>query len=296
MRRTTAPPRRGGQGTFDKIVQNIRLVAHKTRIAIGGNFEMDTAESYPALLDFLKEQDFAGQLSKVAFKPVIRERKTAPAQAIAPAAKGAKFIALTAVGDKPLNGACMTGAGAAVSSGCDSCHQLDDQMAFLREETKKRGFPTVDGVHLGPCEIHRSNAHPSVPTAALRLPRLRRRHHAVGRPHRRPRESARAQAAVAVRGVVGVEGMPRLRIHSGVCRRLHRGRLHRARQRDRPNRHKPQSSGRHLDGRQPRLTRRLDQLALTHIPKEGPMKNGKKQRKTGTLRPWLVDVVVDNLR
>jgi len=26
------------------------------------------------------------------------------------------------------------------------------------------------------------------------------------------------------------------------------------------------------------------------------MKNSKKQRKTGTLRPWLVDVVVDNLR
>jgi len=26
------------------------------------------------------------------------------------------------------------------------------------------------------------------------------------------------------------------------------------------------------------------------------MKNDKKQDKKGTLRPWLVDVVVDNLR
>ena len=36
---------------------------------------METADSYPALLDFLKEQEFADKLSKVAFKPVIRERK-----------------------------------------------------------------------------------------------------------------------------------------------------------------------------------------------------------------------------
>jgi uncharacterized protein len=160
-------PLRGGQGTFDKIVNNVRQVAHKTRIAIGGNFEMETAGSYPALLDFLKEQDFAGQLSKVAFKPVIRERKEPADAAITPAVKGAKFIPLTAVADKPLNGACMTGAGAAVSSGCDSCHQLDDQMAFLREETRKRGFPTVDGVHMGPCEIHRSHAHTISPDGSL---------------------------------------------------------------------------------------------------------------------------------
>ena len=85
-------PLRGGQGTFDKIVNNVRQVAHKTRIAIGGNFEMETAESYPALLDFLKEQDFAGLLSKVAFKPVIRERKEPAGAAITPAVKGAKFI------------------------------------------------------------------------------------------------------------------------------------------------------------------------------------------------------------
>jgi uncharacterized protein len=162
-------PLRGGQGTFDRIVANIRQVAHKTRIAIGGNFDMETAGSYPALLDFLKEQEFAGQLSKVAFKPVIRERKDQPAPAVVPAVKGSKFIALTAVSEKPLNGACMTSAGAAVSAtaGCDSCHLADDEMAFLREETKKRGFPTVDGVHMGPCEIHRSHAHTISPDGSL---------------------------------------------------------------------------------------------------------------------------------
>jgi uncharacterized protein len=161
-------PLRGGQGTFDKIINNIRQVAGKCRIAIGGNFDMETADSYPALLDFLKEQEFADKLSKVTFKPVIRDRTPA---APAPALRGSKFIPLTTVDSatKALNGACMTSAGAAVgsTSACDSCNMLDDQMSFLREETKKRGFPTVDGVHMGPCEIHKKNAHTIGPDGAL---------------------------------------------------------------------------------------------------------------------------------
>ena len=144
-------PLRGGQGTFDKIIANTRAVADLTRIAVGGNFEVDTADSYPALLDFLAAQDFAPRLSRVTFKPVIRE-KSAQAKGIIP---------LTAVGaeGKPLNGACMTSAGTGVSRVCDSCNFVDDKMAFLREETKKRGFATADGVHMGPCEIHRGHAY-----------------------------------------------------------------------------------------------------------------------------------------
>jgi uncharacterized protein len=157
-------PLRGGQGTFDRIVHNIRQVAGKCRIAIGGNFDVDTAASYPALLDFLAEQEFAPRLSRVAFKPVIRERKPAPASAPG----GSKVIPLTAVDGSaaPLGGACMTAAGTATSA-CDSCHVADDQMAFLREETRKRGFRTVDGVHMGPCEIHRRHAHTIGPDGSL---------------------------------------------------------------------------------------------------------------------------------
>ena len=54
----------------------------------------------------------------------------------------------------------MTSAGAgAGGSPCDSCHFLDEKMSFLREETKKRGFPTLDGVHMRPCEIHARHAY-----------------------------------------------------------------------------------------------------------------------------------------
>ncbi len=152
-------PLRGGQGTFDKIVANIQQVASLTKIAIGGNFDVDSVDSYPALLDFLSEQDFADKLSRVTFKPVIRETQIS----------GKGIIPLTAVGSegKPLNGACMTSAGTGVSSTCDSCNVVDGQMAFLREETKKHGFNTVDGVHMGPCEIHRSHAHTIGPDGAL---------------------------------------------------------------------------------------------------------------------------------
>ena len=61
----------------------------------------------------------------------------------------------------------MTSAGTADQSACDSCHFLDEKMSFLREETQKRGFPTVDGVHMGPCEIHKRHAHTIGPDGSL---------------------------------------------------------------------------------------------------------------------------------
>src|SRR5262249_5114186 len=66
-------PLRGGQRTFDRINDNVRKVADRTRISIGGNFDEQSADSFPALLDFLKEQDFADKLVKVNFKPIVRD-------------------------------------------------------------------------------------------------------------------------------------------------------------------------------------------------------------------------------
>jgi uncharacterized protein len=152
-------PLRGGQGTFDKIIENIRRVAGKCRVSIGGNFDESSVDSYPALLDFLREQEFADKLARVSFKPVIREPRPQQPRGLIP---------LTVVGTegKPLNGTCMTSAGGGTSI-CDSCNFLDDKMSFLREETKKRGFNTVDGVHMGPCEIHRQHAHTLGPDGAV---------------------------------------------------------------------------------------------------------------------------------
>jgi uncharacterized protein len=152
-------PLRGGQGTFDRIVENIRLVAGKCRVAIGGNFDESSVDSYPALLDFLRDQDFADQLVKVAFKPVIRYESPAP--------KG--MLTLTPVGadNRPLNGTCMTNVGTGGGSACDTCGFLDEKMEYLRKETKRAGFPTADGVHNGPCHVHHANAQTIGPDGSL---------------------------------------------------------------------------------------------------------------------------------
>ena len=183
-------PLRGGQGTFDRIIDNVREVAGKCRIAIGGNFDESSVDSYPALLDFLREQEFADKLARVAFKPIIREPK--PAQP-----KG--LIPLTVVGaeGKPLNGACMTSAG----SGVERLRHLQlrrredvvpargDEEARLRDRRRR--------AHGSVRDPQAARPHDRPGRLALRLPGFRRRGAAVDRPHRRP---AATSSAVRRRG------------------------------------------------------------------------------------------------
>jgi uncharacterized protein len=151
-------PLRGGQGTFDRIVANIRAVAGRCRISIGGNFDEASVDSYPALLEFLKQQDFADKLAKVFFKPIMRAEPVAPKGVI-------PLIPVAAA--ETLNGTCMTSVGSGGGSACDSCHVLDDKLTFLRQETRRLGFPTHDGVHNGPCHVHKQHAHTIGPDGSL---------------------------------------------------------------------------------------------------------------------------------
>jgi uncharacterized protein len=160
-------PLRGRQGTFDRIIENVRRVADRLPITIGGNFDESSWDSYPALLDFLKEQDFSHRIAKINFKPIIK----APEADLAP--KGVIPLTLVGANDKPLAGTCMTiagaggGVGGRATSACDSCHFVDEKMTYLRDETRKHGFATADGVHMGPCEIHRRHAYTIGPDGAL---------------------------------------------------------------------------------------------------------------------------------
>ena len=157
-------PLRGKQGTFDRIIENVRRVAPMIPITIGGNFDETSWDSYPALLEFLRGQEFADRIVKINFKPIVKAPEPETPKGIIP---------LIAVGtnDKPLGGTCMTvaGAGGGAKSGgvCDSCHFVDEKMSFLRDETRNYGFPTPDGVHMGPCEIHRRHAYTIGPDGSL---------------------------------------------------------------------------------------------------------------------------------
>ncbi len=159
-------PLRGGQGTFDRIVENVRRVAGRVPIAIGGNFDESSVDSYPKLLDFLRTQEFADKLVKVNFKPIVSAGSAALQASAAGMPKGALPLIPVAGNGKPLNGTCMTSAGGG-GTVCDTCHLADDKLSYLREETKRHGFPTPDGVHMGPCQIHRENSHTIGPDGAL---------------------------------------------------------------------------------------------------------------------------------
>lgn len=154
-------PLRGGQGTFDRIVENIRQVAHKTHIAVGGNFDESSVDSYSGLLEYLRAQEFSDKLASINFKPIVR------AQTKAATPKGVLPLIPVGADNRPLNGTCMTNVGEGGGMGCDSCAFLDDKMTFLREETKRHGFATSDGVHNGPCHIHYTNAKTIGPDGSL---------------------------------------------------------------------------------------------------------------------------------
>ncbi|MFN8059187.1 MAG: radical SAM protein [Vicinamibacterales bacterium] len=160
-------PLRGGQASFDRIVENVRRVADMVPITIGGNFDLSSADSFTGLLDFITTQPFASKLAKVAFKPVIRSTPDA-------APSLSRGIVLTPVGSgaRSTGGTCASAMGSGRSghgaaSACDSCHLADDKLVWLREETKKRGLPTPDGLHMGPCDVHREHAHTIGPDGSL---------------------------------------------------------------------------------------------------------------------------------
>jgi uncharacterized protein len=157
-------PLRGRQGTFDRIIENVRRVASKVNITIGGNFDDSSWDSYPALLEFLKQQEFADRITKINFKPIIKAPEPETPKGVIP-------LIVVGANNKPLAGTCMTsagaGAGRASSGPCDSCHFVDEKMSFLREETRNAGFHTLDGVHMGPCEIHRRHAYTIGPDGSL---------------------------------------------------------------------------------------------------------------------------------
>jgi len=151
-----ARPLRGGQGTFDRILNNLSRIAGRCAITIGGNVEADAIDRYPALLALLREQPFAGSVTKVSFKPVIRNTPGA--------ARQAPVIPLAGL---RAGGPATTAAAPAGGSPCDACHFVDDHLDDLREETRRHGFPTPDGLHQGPCEIHRQHAYTIGPDGTL---------------------------------------------------------------------------------------------------------------------------------
>ena len=109
----------------------------------------------------------------------------------------------------------------AAASTCDSCDFLDDKMTFLREETKRTGSPTPDGVHNGPCHVHMKHAHTIGPDGSLYACPGFTGELAMSTGHIDDRrDSWRESAPGTVRSAAPLDGVRRLRVHPGLCRGL----------------------------------------------------------------------------
>ena len=205
-------PMRGGQGTFDRIIERVREVSHKVPIAIGGNFDASEVERYPALLDFLASQDFSAGISTITFKPVVRP----------PMPGSPRRLRMARDSGRTPSGSCGSSGGTG-GSVCDSCHLADEAMAFLRNETVRRGLPTSDGVHMGPCELYRRNSHTIGPDGSLfACPGFTGGQSlAVGHIDE-SRTDPRRPVPVAIGRACALASMRRLRVHPGVWRRVRR--------------------------------------------------------------------------
>jgi uncharacterized protein len=147
---------RGGQKTFDRIIENLRRIAGRVSIAIGGNFTEDSFDGIPALLDFLKNQDFASSIGKVRFNPIVRAEQPGHN----------RVIPLTAI---PIHGGTVTSVASAHQNHppCGTCGFLDEKMMFLQEETRKRGFESPSWLLGAPCRVHQSHSHTIGPDGSL---------------------------------------------------------------------------------------------------------------------------------
>ena len=219
-------PLRGGQGTFDRIIENIRRVAGRVRIAIGGNFDESSVDSYPALLEFLRRTGFRrpagqGQLQAGRFAP----RR--------PALKGILSLTPVNADGKPLGGTCMT-VGRQRQAG-----RLGLRLVRLRGRADvvpprgnqaRTGFPTPDGVHNGPCHVHMKHAHTIGPDGSLYACPGFTGDLGLSTGHIDDRRDSfrDADAREQFDRLESVEGMRRLRVHPGLCGRMSGGVAHAA--------------------------------------------------------------------
>ena len=195
----------------------------QTRIAIGGNFDMETARQLSGAARLPSEQEFADKLSKVAFKPIIREQKpAAPARASSRSPRSARRqAARRRVHD-------VGGRGRAAASATAATSSTTRWRSCARKRRSAASRPSTA------CTWARANP-PRTRTPSARTARSTPARASPAMPRSRSATSTAAGATcaargLAIRGAVGVAGVPRLLLHSHLRRRLHGRRVQRARQ------------------------------------------------------------------
>lgn len=117
-------PFRNGKGTFDVIIENILYASKVIGVDVGGNFDEDNYESFPALLDYLKETGLHELIRAARFKPISRT--------LVDRAKIPHNGELDCVYTDP---------------------RVAKQMAEIRQATVDRGIPVEEGIGVNLCSM-----------------------------------------------------------------------------------------------------------------------------------------------
>lgn len=113
---------KGGGGTFNTIIKNIREAKEFIKVAVGGNFTKDTASRAPELLDALIKEGLGSEsIYRVQFFPVLPSDMNAGA--------------------------------AGFDSGCISMDGMHEDYLRLQEEVVKRGFEKYPEPRISPCQV-----------------------------------------------------------------------------------------------------------------------------------------------
>jgi uncharacterized protein len=122
-------PYRSGDGSFKKIVENIKAVCDMIDINIGGNFTEANYREFPKLLDYLLDEGITpDRIASVKFDPVFGET--------------------TEYAPREMTGACLT----------PNEPWVFEAGILLREEVMKRGFKTGE-IQPVVCAIDLNNRH-----------------------------------------------------------------------------------------------------------------------------------------
>ena len=222
-------PLRGGQGTFDKILEQRppggRPLPHRDRRQLRRvvGRQLSGAPRLPARAG-VRRQAREGRLQ------ADHQGEAKPQQP-----KG--FIPLTAISTERQAAQRRVhdvggGAGSDLSAAARATRATSSttRCRSCARRRRKRGFTTVDGVHMGPCEIHKQHAYTIGPEGSLYacpgfagdVPESTG--HIDGR-----EDEWRSAAAQRFASITASEELQRLLVHPRVRGRLLGGRAHRAR-------------------------------------------------------------------
>ena len=121
-------PFKGGGGSFDVILRNIRETCDIVKVSIGGNFDKKNYKTFPGLLDFLGEKGLGpDSVAHVKFDPVMGRQEA-------------------------------DGSPADFFDGCMSINEpwLIEAGLYLREEILRRGYSTPKILPM-PCQVELKN-------------------------------------------------------------------------------------------------------------------------------------------